>query len=510
MSEKVVNYDYVIVGAGSAGCVLANRLSETGQQDILLVEAGEPDDREAIHQPPRFLELYGSAVDWDYRTVDQPGLNGRQLYHPRGKTLGGSSSINGMVYIRGHPSDYDGWAKAGNEGWSYDELLPYFKRAEEFKPGGGKYHGEDGPLSVSEQTELHPVSEAMVDGMEEVGISYNPDFNAERQEGCGFYHVTQEDGKRCSSAAAYIKPALDRSNLTVKTEAQVTTITFDGDHATGVVYEQNGETHQVDADNEIILSAGAFNSPQLLMLSGIGPAEHLREHGIDVHVDLPGVGRNLQDHLKIGVVYEQKTGPPGPAPTSNVLESGGFMRTDDSLPAPDLQFHNLPVYSLKHGRGAPDDDRTFFSMVPTQIHPESTGTVRLSSADPFDAPVIDPEYFSVEEDIEPLVDGIKLAREVADTDALDQYRGSEVHPGTEVTTDAEIREYVRNNASTVYHPVGTCKMGDGDMAVVDDNLKVHGVEGLRIVDASVMPRIVRGNTNGPTIAIGEKAADLIG
>jgi choline dehydrogenase len=510
MSEKVVEYDYIVVGAGSAGCVLANRLTETEQQDVLLVEAGEPDDREAIHQPPRFLELYGSAVDWDYHTVEQSGLNGRQLYHPRGKTLGGSSSINGMVYIRGHPRDYDGWAEAGNEGWSYDDLLPYFRRSEDFKPGDGEYHGEDGPLSVSDQTELHPVSEAIVDGMEEAGISYNPDFNGERQEGCGFYHVTQEGGKRCSSAAAYIKPALDRSNLTVKTKAQVTTITFDGDRAAGIVYEQDGTTHQANANNEIILSAGAFNSPQLLMLSGIGPAEHLREHGIDVRVDLPGVGRNLQDHLKIGVVYEQSDGPPAPAPTSNVLESGGFIRTDDSLPAPDLQFHNLPVYSLKHGRSAPDDDRTFFSMVPTQIHPESTGTVRLSSADPFDAPAIDPEYFSVEDDIEPLVDGIKLARDIADTDALAQYRGSEVHPGPEVTTDTEIREYVRNYATTVYHPVGTCKMGDDDMAVVDDSLKVHGVEGLRIVDASVMPRIVRGNTNGPTIAIGEKAVDLLG
>jgi choline dehydrogenase len=509
MTHDNTTHDFVVVGAGSAGCALAHRLSEDEDCEVLLLEAGEPDDREEIHQPPRFPELYSSAVDWNYHTVAQPELNDRQLYHPRGKTLGGSSSLNGMIYIRGHPSDYDGWAEMGNDGWRYEEMLEYFKRAEHFEPGDGRYHGEDGPLNVAAQVEPHPVSEALVAGMEEVGIEHNPDFNGERQAGCGFYHLTQEDGQRCSSAAAYITPALDRENLTVETEAQVTTVRFDGDRAVGVEYEQDGNTQRADAREEVVLSAGAINSPQLLMLSGIGPADHLREHHIDVQVALPGVGANLQDHLKLGVVYEQSDGPPAPAPTSNVVETGAFVRTDDDLPAPDLQFHNAPVYLLEHGLGAPDGDRTFFTMMPTQIRPESSGTVRLGSADPFDAPVIDPEYLSAEGDIEPLVEGVKLARRVAASDAVAPYCGHEVHPGPEVTTESGIREFVREHATTVYHPVGTCKMGDDEAAVVDDELRVHGVDGLRVVDASVMPRIVGGNTNAPTIAIAEKAADLL-
>jgi choline dehydrogenase len=509
MSHDNTTHDFVIVGAGSAGCALAHRLSEDGDREVLLLEAGEPDDREEIHAPPRFPELYSSAVDWDYHTVPQSELNDRRLYHPRGKTLGGSSSLNGMIYIRGHPSDYDGWADMGNDGWGYDDILPYFKRAEHFEPGDGEYHGEGGPLNVAEQVEPHPVSEALVDAMAEVGIDHNPDFNADRQAGSGFYHLTQKDGERCSSAAAYITPVLDRSNLTVETEAQVTSVTFDGDRAVGVEYDHDGTTRTAEAREEIVLSAGAINSPQLLMLSGIGPADHLRDHGIEVRADRPGVGRNLQDHLKLGVVYEQTDGPPAPAPTSNVVETGCFVRTDDDLPAPDLQFHNAPVYLLEHGLGAPDDDRTFFTMMPTQIRPESSGTVRLASADPHESPVIDPEYLSADGDIEPLVEGVKLAREIADTDALKPYCGPEVHPGPDVTSEEGIREFVRNHASTVYHPVGTCKMGDDEMAVVDDRLRVRGVDGLRVVDASVMPRIVGGNTNAPTIAIAEKAADLL-
>jgi choline dehydrogenase len=501
-------HDYIVVGAGSAGCALANRLS-AGESSVLLLEAGEPDDREAIHVPPRFPELYSSAVDWNYHTVPQPALNDRRLYHPRGKTLGGSSSLNGMIYVRGHPSDYDDWAAMGNEGWSYEELLPYFKRAENFEPGDGEFHGEGGPLNVAEQVDPHPLSEALVEGMVEAGIEHNPDFNGERQAGCGFYHLTQRDGERCSTAAAYIRPALDRETLTVETEAQVTHVRFEGDRAVGVAYRQDGTTHTADATGEVVLSAGAMNSPQLLMLSGIGPADHLEEHGIDVRVDLPGVGKNLQDHLKLGVVYEQADGPAEPAPTSNVVETGCFVRTDDDLPAPDLQFHNAPVYLLEHGLGAPDDDRTFFTMMPTQIRPESTGEIRLASDDPFDSPVIDPEYLSAAGDIEPLVEGVKLAREVAATDAMAPYCGPEVHPGPEATTDDDIREFVREHASTVYHPAGTCKMGDDEMAVVDDDLRVRGVENLRVADASVMPRIVAGNTNAPTIAIAEKAADLV-
>jgi choline dehydrogenase len=346
--------------------------------------------------------------------------------------------------------------------------------------------------------------------MAEAGIERNPDFNGEQQEGCGFYHLTQREGKRCSSAKAYIEPALDRSNLTVETEAQVTRVRFEDDRAVGVTYEQDGTTRRADAAGEVILSAGSINTPQLLLLSGLGPVDHIREHGIDVQADLPGVGRNLQDQLKVGVVFEQTAGPPGPAPTSNVVETGCFVRTDDDLPAPDLQFHNAPVYLLKHGLGdPPDDEKTYLTMIPTQLRPESTGEVRLASDDPFDSPLIDPQYLTVDDDIEPLVEGVRLARAVANTDTLAEYCGSEVYPGPEVTTDAEIREFVREYATTVYHPVGTCRMGDDEMAVVDDTLQVHGVEGLRVADASVMPRITSGNTNAPTIAIAEKAADLV-
>jgi choline dehydrogenase len=528
MTQSAGTYDYVVVGAGSAGCVMANRLSANGES-VLLLEAGEPDDETEISVPAAFSELFKSETDWEYYTEPQPEMDDRQLYWPRGKTLGGSSSINAMIYIRGVPHDYDTWADLGNEGWGYEDVLPYFKRGEHFEPaagrGGDEYHGTDGPLNVTTPEDPRPLARRFVDGAAEVGIPRNDDFNGATQEGVGYYHLTQKDGKRWSSADAYLKPVLDRPNLTAETGAQVTRVTFDGDRADGVEFQQNGTRYAAEATEEVILSGGAINSPQLLMLSGIGPADHLDEHGIEVREDLPGVGQNLQDHLFGFTLYETtetdtldtadgllnlakwflfKSGPL----TSNVAETGGFTYVDEGEPAPDLQFHFAPGYFMRHGFDNPDDGHAF-SIGATQVRPESRGEITLDSADPFAHPRIDPDYLSEDQDMHVLVEGIKKAREIAQSSAFDDIRGDEVWPGEDVTTDEEIREHIRETAHTVYHPVGTCKMGDDGMAVVDDRLRVHGVENLRVVDASIMPTLVSGNTNAPTMMIAEKAADLI-
>ncbi len=501
--------DYVVVGAGSAGCAVTRRLVES-EAEVLLLEAGAPDEelREAIYTPVLFPTLFKGEADWEYYTEPQSEMNDRRLYHPRGKTLGGTSALNAQIYNRGSPWDYDNWAALGNDGWASDELLETYRRAENFTGTGGdeRYHGTDGPLEVADLTDPHPSSEAFIDAAAECGIDRNTDINGDRQDGVGLYHVTQRNGERCSSAAAYVKPVLDRPNFRVETRAHVTGIRFEGERVIGVTYEQDGKTHRTDVSEEVILSAGAYNSPQLLMCSGIGPADHLADHGIDVVVDLPGVGQNLQDHLFTFVVYERTDGQP-PAETSNIGEAGGYVYVDSAEPSPDLQFHFCPVYYMDHGFENPEG--LGFSIGSTQVRPESTGMVTLASADPMDDPVIDPQYLSAEPDLAVLREGIKRAREIANADALSPFRGQELWPGESVTTDAEIEAHVRDTAHTVYHPAGTCKMGDGDDAVVDDRLRVHGVSGLRVADASIMPKITSGNTNAPSIAIGERAADFV-
>jgi len=525
MSTQSETYDYVIVGAGSAGCVLANRLSADGDS-VLLLEAGNPDEQREIGMPAAYSELFKSEVDWEYYTEPQPELNGRECYWPRGKTLGGSSSINAMIYARGQSADYDHWADLGNDGWGYEDVLEYFKRAEHNERGPSEYHGTGGPRNVADQQAPNELTEAFIEAGAAAGLPHNDDFNAGNQSGVGLYQVTQKDGERHSAADAYLKPVLDRPNLTATTGAQVTEVRFDGREAVGVEYVQDGSgsPETVAANEDVILSAGAINSPQLLMLSGVGPAEHLAAHDISVVHDLPGVGQNLQDHLQVKINYacEKPVSLEGADSlwnilkylllnrgplTSNVAEAGGFTSVTQGTERPEIQFHFGPSYSVNHGFDNPDGHGFWLGAL--CLRPESRGRITLQSADPFDDPAVDPQYLTEQADVEVLLEGLKLIREILQAEPFDEYRGEEVSPGADVQSEAELIEHIRETAASLYHPVGTCKMGDDEMAVVDDRLRVHGVDGLRVVDASIMPSITSGNTDAPTTMIAERAADSI-
>jgi choline dehydrogenase len=524
MTAQSKTYDYIIVGAGSAGCVLAARLTEDLRPRVLLLEAGGAGGAKEIRIPAAFSKLFKTGVDWNYATEPEPHLHNRRLYWPRGKVLGGSSAINAMIYIRGNRADYDYWRDLGNAGWGFAEVLPYFKKSENQERGASEYHGVGGPVNVADPRYVNPLTRAFLAATVEIGIASNPDFNGAGQDGAALYQVTQKNGVRCGAADGYLQPARERSNLTVITGAHATRVLVEAQRAVGVAFLRDGVAEEVRADREVILAGGTVNSPQLLMLSGIGPAEELKAAGISAIHDLPGVGKNLQDHpmVSVGYLCTQKISLDGAETlgnflrwlvwkngplASNVAEAGLFLRTRAGLVVPDLQLLFGPAYYRGHGLVRRKEH--CFGFGPTLITPESRGTIALRTADPLDAPAIRANYLSTDADLRTMIAGVRLARRLAHAKPFDQFRGEELHPGTAMQSDTEIAEFLRNELETLYHPVGTCKMGNDVLAVVDVRLRVHGIERLRVVDASIMPRVPAGNTNAPVMMIAEKAAEMI-
>jgi choline dehydrogenase-like flavoprotein len=523
-----MEYDYIIVGSGSAGSVLANRLSARPEIKVLLLEAGGSDNSFYVRMPAGIANLSGPRFNWGYETAPQAAMKGRRMYWPRGRLIGGSSSVNAMVYMRGQPADYDHWRQLGYAGWSYDDVLPYFKKAERNERLHDSFHGADGPLNVAERPYTNPLSHAFVEAAQQAGLPFNPDFNGALQLGCGLFQVTQKNGRRWSAASAYLHPAAARENLTIVTKAQATRVLIKNGRAVGVEYARGRRRHTARASQEVVLAAGAINSPQLLLLSGIGPAEELRARGVSVVHDLPGVGKNLQDHLNVNIVQRAKRGSAldgknrGLAPigvaleylfygtgpgTSNVAEAGAFAVSALGAATPDLQYHFIPAQVVNHARTPMDGDGV--TVHACCLRPQSRGEIRLASTDPLQPPVMDPNYLAADYDLKVLIAGLRQGRDILAAQAFKPWLGEERLPGPAVQSNAELEDFIRATAETEYHPVGTCKMGSDPMAVVDEKLRGRGIERLRVIDASIMPAIVSGNTNAPVIMIAEKGAEMM-
>ena len=522
-------YTYIVVGAGAAGCVVANRLSEDPSNEVLLLEAGGRDRNPLIHIPVGFTKLTSPNVNWGFSTAPQAQMNGREMWYPQGRTLGGSTSINAMIYIRGHRSDYDEWERLGNAGWGYEGVLPYFRRSEDNSRLNNEFHGVGGDMSVTQQIQHNPLTKAFVRAGQELGLDFNADVNGAQQDGVTFYDVTQRNARRESAATAFLRPAMERPNLTVLTNARTTKIVVDNGRAIGVEYQHGRSTKRAEAEAEVVLSGGAINSPRLLLLSGIGAGKHLTNVGVPVVHDLPGVGQNLQDHMDVyltaetePVSYNREDRPDrairhmiqyllyrtGPM-TACVAEAGAFLRSGSDVGSPDIQIHCLPAYVIDHGRQRQKGHGVTINTC--NLRPRSIGSVTLRSSDPEDPPVIDPNFCGDDEgyDWKISMEGFRWGRRLLQSEAFAPFIKHEFMPGLNVDNDEDVREYIRKWSKTDYHPVGSCSMGDGETAVVDTQLRVHGLEGLRVIDASVMPKLVSGNTQAPSIMIGEKGAAIM-